>query len=92
MAKDILLDDTNDLLITGGDFVIEESEMQEVGLILQTNQGEWKAEPLTGANLVREVRGSTNNLRKERTMRIQMKLDGKDYDKIRKQIKEQYNN
>ena len=34
MANDILLDDDNDLLIANGDFIIGESEMQEVGIII----------------------------------------------------------
>ena len=42
MSKDILLDDNNDLKILNGDFDFGDSEMQEVGQILQSTQGEWK--------------------------------------------------
>lgn len=87
MAKDILLDSTNDLLFKDGDLVIGESEMQEVGLILQSNQGDWKDSPIVGSNLTREVRGTENKLKRERNLKIQMKLDGKDYDKIKQKIK-----
>lgn len=86
---DILLDAENDLIIENGDLVLGESEMQEVGLILQTVQGEWKESPITGANLMREVRGDVSGLRRERNLRIQMKLDGKDYDQVKRNIKEQ---
>lgn len=44
--NDILINDENDINIINGDFDFGESEMQEVGLILQSTQGEWKANPL----------------------------------------------
>lgn len=87
MPNDILLDENNDLFFKNGDLVIGESEMQEVGLILQSNQGDWKDSPLTGSNLTREIRGIENKLKQERNLRIQMKLDGKDYDQIKERIK-----
>jgi hypothetical protein len=89
--RDILLDENNDLKIVNGDFAVGESEMQEVGLILSSNQGEWKEHPVVGANLVTKVRSNTNDPRLERTLRIQMKLDGKDYEQIRNKIKMNYN-
>ncbi|MCH4824302.1 hypothetical protein ML462_14090 [Gramella lutea] len=87
MGKDILLDENNDLKITSGDFAIGESEMQEVEMILSTNQGEWKEHPVTGANLVTQIRTTNNDARLERMLRIQMKLDGKDYEQIKNKIK-----
>ena len=51
MSKDILLDDNNDLKILNGDFDFGDSEMQEVGLILQSTQGEWKMTPTLGPNI-----------------------------------------
>jgi len=89
--RDVLLDENNDLKIVNGDFVIGESEMQDVGLILSSNQGEWKEHPIIGANLVTKVRSNTNDGRLERELRIQMKLDGKDFEKIRNKIKMNYN-
>lgn len=87
MANDILLDKENDLLFQNGDLKVDESEMQDVGLILQTNQGEWKQYPVVGANLVREVRGIENRSVYERNLRIQMKLDGKNYDEIKNRLR-----
>jgi hypothetical protein len=89
--RDILLDENNDLKIVNGDFAVGESEMQEVALILSSNQGEWKEHPVVGANLVTKVRSNTNDPRLERTLRIQMKLDGKDYEQIKNKIKMSYN-
>ena len=87
MAKDIVLEPNNDFKIVAGDFYIGETEMQEVGLILQSYKGEWKENPLIGANLVREIRSGLSPLKREREVRIQMKLDGKNYDKIKQNIK-----
>lgn len=89
--RDIQLDENNDLKIVDGDFVIGESEMQEVELILSSNQGEFKEHPIIGANLVTKVRSNTNDGRLERELRIQMKLDGKNYEQIRNKIKMSYN-
>ena len=85
--NDILLDAQNDLLFKNGDLAIGESEMQDVGLILQSNQGQWKGEPVIGTNLVKEIRGGENPLRRERNLRIQLKLDGKNYDAIKNKLK-----
>lgn len=86
MAKDILLDEGNDLQIVNGDFVIGESFMQEVGLILQMNQGELKSDPLIGANLTTKIRGIRNDAKIRRHIETQMELDGKDYEEIKNNI------
>jgi len=87
MAKDIILDEDNDLLFKNGDLVLGESEMQEVGLILQSNQGDFKQSPIIGSNLTTEIRGSENKVKRERNLRIQMKLDGKNFDTIKNRLK-----
>ena len=87
---DFLLDDDNDLKVSAGDFATGDSEMQEVGLILSTNQGEWKEQPVLGANLVTKIRSNAEAVRLERELRIQLKLDGKEYDKIKNKIKMNY--
>lgn len=86
MAKDILLDENNDLQIVAGDFVIGESFMQEVGFILQMSQGELKSDPLIGANLTTKIRGVRNDAKIRRHIETQMELDGKDYDEIKNNI------
>ncbi|MDR0872982.1 MAG: hypothetical protein LBN27_05880 [Prevotellaceae bacterium] len=65
MAKGILLDENNDLKIQvrrGADgkitsgLVVGESKVQDVYLVLQSNQGEFKEDPILGANLFRNIR------------------------------------
>lgn len=87
MAKDILLTPNNDLQILNGDFVIGESEMQEIGLILQSSQGEFKNEPLIGANLTTMIRGVENKEKIQRHISVQLELDGKDYDDTKELLK-----
>jgi hypothetical protein len=83
MAKDIMLDENNDLKIVNGDFFIGESKMQEVGIILQMSQGDLKSDPFIGANLTTKVRGVRNDEKIRRHIETQMELDGKDYDEIK---------
>jgi hypothetical protein len=67
--KGILLDENNDLLVTvrrGGDgkitggLAVSGNTVQCAGLVLAMNQGELKEDPVTGANLLRSVRGKLN--------------------------------
>jgi hypothetical protein len=80
---DLLLNDENDLKIVNGDFVFGKSELQEVGIILQMNQGEFKSDPLIGANLTTLIRGGKNNEKIKRHIETQLELDDKDYDTIK---------
>ena len=87
MAKDIRLTDDNDVKIINGDFVIAESEMQEVGIILQMSQGELKSDPLIGANLTNRIRGINDKLKLQRHIETQLEMDDKDYDVIKEFLK-----
>lgn len=49
--KDFLLDETNDLKITNGDFEIGSSDQQEIESLMMSHKGEWKEHPLAGAGL-----------------------------------------
>ena len=91
MAKDLRLTDDNDLKIINGDFVIDESLMQEVGIILLMNQGELKSDPLIGANLIVKMRGIENKHKIESLIDSQLELDGKNYDDIKDLIIQKIN-
>lgn len=86
MAKDILLTVDNDLMILNGDFFVGESEMQEVGIILQMNQGELKSNPLIGGNLIPSIRGIRNDAKVKRHIEMQMELDGKNFETIKDKL------
>jgi len=76
MVKDILLDEQDDLLVEHGDLVIDESVEQEVGLILRTYQGDWRASPLTGFGVARRTRNEINRAQFERDLSTQLEMDG----------------
>lgn len=84
--EDITLNDNNDINIINGDFDIGQSEMQEVSLILQSTQGEWKADPILGPNLYRFINGKTNKAEIEREVAIHLAIDNKDFKTLKTKI------
>lgn len=84
--KDILLNDENNIKILNGDFDIGESEMQEVGLILQSVQGEWKANPILGPNLYRFINGKVTKTEIESVIAIHLAIDNKDHKGLKTKI------
>ena len=76
MAKDILLDNADDLLFENGDLVVDESGEQEVGLILRSDQGDWRNSPLTGFGVARRMRNQVNRTEFERGLSSQLLQDG----------------
>jgi hypothetical protein len=86
LAKDILLDDTDDIAIINGDFFIDESTLQEVGIILRLNSGELKSDPVLAPNLIQLVKADANDQEFEERVRLFLKRDNKNYDDIKKLI------
>lgn len=86
MAKDIRLDDNNDLDIVNGDFYLDDSTMQEVSIILNLNQGELKWNPLLGPNLVQELKRKLSRLEIDQKMKTHLALDEKDYNQLKPEI------
>ena len=86
-GKGILLDENNDLLIVGKQMVIGDSEMQEVAIILEMNQGALKSSPLLGADLVQLLKSNASKVDVQRRVRIHLEKDGKDYNAIKNKIK-----
>lgn len=86
--KDILLNNDNDLLFANGDLATGNSLLQEVGLILELNQGELKPFPLLGASLVQLLKSKRKRSLIEGRVRIHLALDGKDYNAMKEFIRE----
>lgn len=85
--SDILLDQDNDLRIEDGDFVVGDSTMQEVGLIISTHTGEWKEDPIIGAAPTDLLKKRYSKLELENRFRVHLRRDKKDYAKYKNQIK-----
>ena len=67
---DILVTENNDLEIIAGDFSIGDTLLQEVGFILQSQQGNWKSDPLVGANMVELIKGKHNRTAVEKLLKL----------------------
>lgn len=85
--KDILLNDDFDLDVKDGDFDIGESLTQEVAINLSLNQGILKSSPLLGPNLVQKMKGSDQELKIKKSVKISLEMDDKDYDQIKNILK-----
>ena len=73
---DILLDDTGDLLIENGDFVVGDSNQQHVESILLSQKGEFKEFPLVGFGIVNYIKSDTPEVKFKRDLKIQLEYDG----------------
>ncbi len=83
---DILLNENDDFNIIDGDFVIGESILQEVGIILRLNSGDLKSDPILAPNLVQLVNSVENKQEFEERARIHLKRDNKSYNEIKELI------
>lgn len=83
---DILLDETDDLIVENGDFKVGESLTQDVGLILRLNQGGLKSDPLLGANVIRMINSDVDNEELQTKIKLHLQRDGKDYEDIKQYI------
>lgn len=83
---DFLHTDDDDLEISGGDLVIGESAMQEVGMLVRLNSGALKHDPILGPNLIQLVKERADDDEFETRMRIHLSRDNKSYDEMKSLI------
>lgn len=81
--RGLLLDQDNDLLIRGGTFAIGITYTQEVALLLLSNKGEWRHDPLAGCDLVRRINGRISRPELERILKVQVERDGKSFNEMK---------
>lgn len=84
--RDIMLDQDDDLQIANGDFVIGESLLQEVGIIIRLNSGELKSDPVLGPNLVQLLNSKADTQDVEERVRLHLQRDNKSFDEVKKLI------
>lgn len=75
MTQDISLDQDGDLLISNGDFDLNESDNVHIEHILIANKGHYFEHPLLGVGLVDEIHGSKSSQELKQTIRRQLVLD-----------------
>jgi hypothetical protein len=77
--KDVLTNDSGDLVIENGDFVVDYSEEQHVQDILISAPGTWKQWPTVGVGIVmRQEKGYTREAldRLKKNIKLQLMADG----------------
>ena len=74
--SDILLSDNLDLVFQNGDFVIDESQAQQIKLCLLTAKGEWRENPTIGVGLDSYLVGENTQLDLSAEIRKQLEGDG----------------
>lgn len=82
MAKDILLDENGDLVIVNGDFVIGDSDTQEIEQLLISKKGEFKEFPLVGADIERLIKSRSGQTAAIKEIKKQLIADGFDESNI----------
>ena len=75
--KDIILNEQNDLKIVNGDFVIGDSDQQNVKAIVGMHKGEFKEHPLVGFGADTYLKQTAlNSARFLRDLKVQLANDG----------------
>lgn len=84
--KDIALTKDYDLKVVGGDFIINESVLQEVDNILSSAQGNFKSNVLIGANIHQLINSKVLEREVQNRTKVQLALDNKDYEEVKSLI------
>jgi len=73
-AKDIIF--TTDLQISGGDFLVSESDGQSIEHILRADVGQFRQAPLVGVGLQDQNNASVEPQKLKQKIKLQLKADG----------------
>lgn len=84
--KGILLDKDLDLEVNNGALVLGDTKVQEAGLLLGMNAGEWKLDPRLGPGLLKYIRSTSNRGKIDRDIRQHLAMDRKDINEIKNLI------
>lgn len=74
--NDLLLDENLDLKIINGDFVIADTEVQDIELLISSSKGSWKEHPTTGVGIAQLIKSRATEVRIKRDINEQLTLDG----------------
>lgn len=81
--RDFILGDDGDMQIRNGDFVTGESLTQDVALIMLSNKGEIRHDPLCGCDLRKMTNARFTRSRLEQLVKVQVERDGKSWGDIK---------
>lgn len=75
MAKDLLIDADNDIIINGGDLKFGENDSQAIERLMIVNKGEIRTSPLCGYGAQRLINARINTLVEEAEVILQLRAD-----------------
>ena len=73
---DYLLDNEGKMLLKNGDFVIGDSDGQEINLLLVSSPGDWKENPAVGCNIQTLLKSRSTETRIKKIINEQLTNDG----------------
>lgn len=82
MAKDLMLDNDNILLIRNGDLVVEDSRFQHVKHLLEAEKGFYKFDPTFGVAITRLMNDELAPDELLRLVRLELERDGFKIEKL----------
>ncbi|HMN06913.1 MAG TPA: hypothetical protein PKD45_14425 [Flavobacteriales bacterium] len=80
--RDFLLDEDGRLVLRNGGIATGNSFTQEVALLMLTNKGELRHDPLAGCDLVRRTNSRLTQSELARLVRVQVERDGKQWSDV----------
>lgn len=80
--RDFLLDEDGRLVLRNGGIATGNSFTQEVALLMLTNNGELRHDPLAGCDLVRRTNSRLTQSELARLVRVQVERDGKQWSDV----------
>ena len=86
IKRGILLDSDDDLKIERGALKIGNRKMQDAYLVLSANQGDFKEDPLAGANLNKMIRGGLSKEMIRKTIEISLERVGVRFEDIKNEM------
>ena len=76
MVSDVLINAEGEVQVTNGDFDIGQSDQQHAFLLLATEKGEWRHQPLLGVGLSKYINDESPDVLMKQEIRVQLEADG----------------
>lgn len=80
MANDVLISD--ELQIKNGDFLVGDSDQQNVEIIMNSNKGQFYQYPTLGVGIINQLSGPINRISLQKNIRIELESDNYNVTKV----------
>lgn len=76
MVKDIIINEAGEPVVKDGDLLVAVSDQQHAFLLLATEKGEWRHQPLLGIGLATYINDESPDVLLAQAIRVQCEADG----------------